>query len=167
MGVVEYEAFDVAPIETPTYVKERIPQLGAARYSTVMIASTFNRPVKEFIGLVFGLAIAVTSAHADNAPQARLVHCGQDTCLRIAGHRSRTASAIRIGTYDLAVEGGRNWHVMVPLETARTWEKPSSDALALTLTDVRTKIETVEDVALPPGALGRRVQLAMLIVRAR
>ena len=63
--------------------------------------------------------------------------------------------------------GGRNWRLTVPLTTAREWGSSTGDALSLALFDPRSNTETQERVELPPGALGRRVELATLIVRAR
>ena len=102
------------------------------------------------------------------AARARLVHCSEGTCLRIVGHRPSRAVAIRIAGRDLAVEGDRAWRVTVPLATARAW--PTSfggRALTLTSVDTQTGAENRDRVELPPGALGRRVELAALEVRAR
>ncbi len=107
-----------------------------------------------------------TPAHAAGAPQARLIHCGDNTCLRISGHRPRSAVAVRIGGQDLAVAGGRTWRVTVPLTIARAWPTSSGYALTLTLADPQAGTEGKEAVALPPGALGPRVELASLVIRA-
>jgi hypothetical protein len=101
------------------------------------------------------------------SPQAQLVHCGGATCLRLSGHRPNSATAIRIAGRDLTVEGGRSWHTTVPIETARGWAQARGDSLTLTLADTRTGTETADAVALPPGALGRHVELATLVVSAQ
>ena len=62
--------------------------------------------------------------------------------------------------------GNRAWHAVVPLETARGWLSASGDMLALTLVDPQTGAEAVDEVVPPPGALGRRIELAMLVVSA-
>lgn len=108
--------------------------------------------------------MAATPALAE--PQARLVHCGQETCLRLSGQRAQATGAIWIEGHELAVEGGRRWRATVPMATAREWGTPSGGSLTLAVVDTPGKIERLESVALPPGALGRQVELATLIVRA-
>lgn len=100
------------------------------------------------------------------APQARLVRCGAETCLRISGHRPDPTVAIRIAGQDLAVEGARAWRVTVPLATARNWANRSGDTVVITQANRHDGAETSAAVALPPGALGRRLELASLMVRA-
>ena len=105
-------------------------------------------------------------ASAIAAPPARLVHCGADTCLRIFGHRSNSGVTVRIAGRDVAVEGDRSWRATVSLAIAREGATASGAALAFTLIDTSAKTESSEVVALPPGALGRRIELASLVVRA-
>ena len=100
------------------------------------------------------------------AAESRLVHCGADTCLRLSGHRSNAAVAVRIAGHDLAVTGDRSWHATVPLSTARDWPSSSRGTLTLTLVEMSTGTETVDAAIMPPGALGRRVELATLTVHA-
>jgi len=115
---------------------------------------------------VLGLATVTAPGNLVAAPQARLVHCGDETCLRISGHRPHSAVVVRIAGHSLAVMGGHSWRTTVPLRTARDWVNASSDTVTLNLTDPRTGTETVDAVALPPGALGKRVELATLVVHA-
>lgn len=112
------------------------------------------------------LALATVPAGASASPQARLVHCGGGTCLRLSGHRAHSAVAIRIAGHDLAVEGGRSWRATVPIETARGWAGASGDRLTLILADRQAGTETIDAIAVPPGALGRRIELATLMVSA-
>lgn len=111
--------------------------------------------------------MALMPVHAASAPLARLVHCGRDTCLRICGHRPDATMAIRIGEQELAVEGGRNWRITVPLLTAQRWGSLSGDTLTVAVFNSHNAIESLDNVALPPGALGHRVELATLVIRAR
>lgn len=113
-----------------------------------------------------GLALAVIPGSAMAASRARLVRCGDQTCLRISGHRSDPAMMVRIGEQPVAVEGNQAWHATVSLSAARAGANASLDTLTLTTADRKTGVETVDMVALPPGALGRRVELATLDVRA-
>ncbi len=128
--------------------------------------SGFICSISKFIRLLSGVVLMALPAHAA-PPQARLVHCGEATCLRLSGHRPYTVGTVRIGGHELAVEGGRNWSATVRLTTAQTWPKSADGALILAMFDARNSLEAEENVALPPGALGRRVELAMLEVRAR
>lgn len=115
--------------------------------------------------LLFGLALAPAPARAADAPHARLVHCGEDTCLLLSGHRARADVTARIGAHDLALEGGRAWRVAIPLETVRSWAVSSGYSLTVSLVDAQVGSETNQVVILPPGALGRPVELASLVVR--
>ena len=131
-----------------------------------MILPVFPSSALTRAALLLVLAVAATPGQATGISRARLVHCGDDTCLRISGHRPSPAVAVRIGGQDLAVEGGRAWRATVPLATARTWPTAAGYALTLTLVDTRAGTESVDRVMLPPGALGQRVELASLIVHA-
>jgi hypothetical protein len=86
--------------------------------------------------------------------------------LRISGRRSHSAVIVRIAGHDLAVEGENVWRTTVPLSTARDWANKSGDVLMLTLTDTQAGTERTDAVAVPPGALGKRVELASLVVHA-
>jgi hypothetical protein len=112
------------------------------------------------------LALAPSPALAAGSPRATLVHCGADTCLRLSGHRDRATVAVRIDGHTLAVEGARAWRITVPLSTARSWRIAHGDTLAVTLADDDTGTELIETAILPPGALGSRLELASLEVRA-
>ncbi|MGK6321748.1 hypothetical protein ACMGDM_01540 [Sphingomonas sp. DT-51] len=106
-------------------------------------------------------------ARAERPISARLVHCGTETCLRLSGHRSGPAVAIRVDGRDLDVAGDRAWQATVTLAEARRWRIVRGYALSVTLADAAAGTERVEHVAVPPGALGTRMELASLIVRAR
>jgi hypothetical protein len=117
-------------------------------------------------GLLLGVALAVTPGSAFAAAQAQLVHCGDETCLRLSGHRPDPAMAVRVSGHDLPVEGGHAWRATLPLTTARDWANASGTLMRLSLADARTGNQSSEDVAMPPGALGRRTEIASLVVRA-
>jgi hypothetical protein len=123
-------------------------------------------PASTILRLLLGLVMAAVPAGAMAMPQARLVHCGGETCLRLSGHRLHPAVAVRVAGHDLTVKGGRSWNATVPLQTARDWANRAGDTLRLTLADARTGTETEDAVALPPGALGKRVELATLVISA-
>jgi hypothetical protein len=100
------------------------------------------------------------------APQARLVHCGAATCLRLSGHRADSGVVVRVAGHDLSVAGNRSWRTTVPLSVARDWVNAKGDTMTLTTADTRTGTQTADAVVLPPGALGKRIELATLVVRA-
>jgi hypothetical protein len=125
-----------------------------------------SRLKKRAFALSLGLALGLVPGAALAATQAKLVHCGQETCLRLSGHRAHTQVAVRVAGHTLAVEGDRAWHATVPLATARDWASASGSVMMLTLTDGQAGGERQEAVTLPPGALGRRVELATLMVSA-
>lgn len=110
--------------------------------------------------------MSATPEIAIAAPKARLVHCGNATCLRISGRRPHAAVAVRVAGHPLAVEGNRSWHATMPLATARDWASAHGGTLMVTLADTRTGGESTEVVTPPPGALGKRTELASLIVSA-
>lgn len=110
--------------------------------------------------------MTATPESAIATPNARLVHCGDATCLRISGRRGHAAVAVRVAGHQLAVEGKRSWRATVPLATARDWASAQGGTLTATLTDPRTGDESTEAVALPPGALGKRIELSALLVSA-
>jgi hypothetical protein len=131
-----------------------------------MVTPDRARPALRIFCVFLGLAIAAAPASLVAAPQARLVHCGDQTCLRISGHRADASVIVRAAGHNLAVEGDHSWRTTVPLSTASAWANVSGGTLMLTFADTRTGTETVDAVALPPGALGKRVTLATLVVRA-
>jgi hypothetical protein len=110
--------------------------------------------------------MSATPQTAIAAPKARLVHCGDATCLRISGRRPHAGVEIRVSGHQLAIEGNRAWRATLPLATARDWASTHGGTLTATLTDPRTGGESTEAVALPPGALGKRIELATLLVSA-
>jgi len=131
-----------------------------------MTIPALARPASRIVRFSLYLALALVPGRVAAEPQARLVHCGSATCLRLSGHRPDAAVAVRIAGHDLAVEGGRSWRAIVPIETARNWANASGDRLTLILADMRTGTARLDSVAVPPGALGKRIELATLMVSA-
>ena len=74
--------------------------------------------------------------------------------------------AVRVSGHPLVVEGNRSWRATMPLATARDWASTDGGTLTVTLADARTGGENTEVVRPPPGALGKRIELATLIVSA-
>lgn len=111
-----------------------------------------------------GACIVAGSATPALATEARLVHCGTDTCLRLSGRRADPAVAVRIAERTLPVEGRRRWRIDVPLAAARLWQGVGRDRLTVILADARTGSRRSETALLPPGALAGRIDLAELVI---
>ena len=110
---------------------------------------------------------AAAPAAAEHPASARLVHCGAETCLRLSGQRDEADTRVQVDGRDLPVTGARSWQATVPLAQARAWRLTRGYAVPVTLIDRASGAERTSPVAVPPGALGARVELASLIVRAR
>jgi len=132
-----------------------------------MVTNALVSAVAKAAALICGLVMFAIPVEAESAAQARLVHCGADTCLRLAGHRPDATTAVSVGGRELAVEGGRDWRATVPLATARTWPIARGYALRVTLADAAAGTERIQSVPLPPGSLGSHVELASLVVSGR
>lgn len=113
-----------------------------------------------------GFTLVAAPGGVAAAPRATLVHCGADTCLRVTGKRPHAALAVRIAGHEVAVDGARSWRATLPLAATRGGVDASGQMLVVTLVDPRTGIERVETAILPPGALGRSVEIASLVVSA-
>lgn len=116
------------------------------------------------LALLLPLALAATVAHAET--QARLAHCGEDTCLRISGQRPGAGVSVHAGGNPLPVEGERSWSAMLPIETARAIADPGGARMHILFVDSATGAQSSESVAMPPGALGKRVELSTLMISA-
>jgi hypothetical protein len=129
-----------------------MPRAGVGRYLVVMVRHATSRAIRLAVGLSCALTI-IAPAQAERQTRARLVSCGENSCLRLSGYRARAGMVVRIGKHDLTVEGDRAWQATVPLRVA--------------FVDPDAGTERVETVMLPPGSLGSRTEIASLIVSAR
>lgn len=143
-----------------------MPRPVATQYLSIMPANLRLQTLANFAALLCSFGVFAGPAQAASS-QARLVHCDAGTCLRLSGHRSGSATAIRIGESDLVVAGDRAWQATVPLSTARTWPISRGYSLRVTLADAESGVQRVESVMLPPGALGARTELVSLLVSGR
>ncbi|WP_221234520.1 hypothetical protein [Sphingomonas aerophila] len=131
-----------------------------------MVYRALRLATASLSGAVFSLGAPALPAQAGQPTAARLVACGADSCLRLSGHRSSPSVSVQVNGRDLPVEGERAWQVTVPLSTARTWAIAHGYSVILTLVDAQAGTGHSVAVALPPGSLGTRLELASLIVRA-
>jgi hypothetical protein len=115
------------------------------------------------LGLLAAAVLLPGSALAEDgsaAASTRLHRCGNQTCLLIQGKRSDSAAPVLVERHEVAVVGGRNWRVSLPLHTVRGWSRPSARSIAI---DVAGK---AEQAALPIGVFGHPTDLAFLTVSA-
>jgi hypothetical protein len=131
-----------------------------------MVTWPIGRSAAHAFAAGLGILVACVPGSIACATQSRLVNCGGETCLRLAGQRANAAVEVRTGGGRLAVEGGRSWHATVKLDIARDWRRLPDGTLSLDLYDPSTGIAMMDAVMVPPGALSKRVELASLIVRA-
>jgi len=112
-------------------------------------------------------AFAVTCAStASAAPKTRLVSCGSESCLLVTGHRKDADSLVSINNRLVTVEGGRAWHIRMPLVAVRELTSPYARSIEVTVAQADGHQEWSEDARLPIGLLGHK-NLATLIVSAR
>lgn len=119
-------------------------------------------PIRFKLGLGAMMLAAGCGSGASAAPVAasHLVACGLQTCLMVRGERHDREDVIAINGHRVAVEGGRNWRLRLPMATLRAWSTPYDRSIRLT-----TGHEERE-ISLPIGLLGH-VDLAALEVRVR
>jgi len=103
-------------------------------------------------------------ASAAREPSARLVHCGEQSCLRISGHRESATSVVLINGNVVPAEGQRNWEVDLPIDTVRDWSAPYARTIEVSLLDRETQRGASASVGLPIGLLGGVTELAALVV---
>lgn len=154
------------PGERCPYVKRPIPLPASVTHYFAMQDRFPLPPMSVMSRLVIGLAFVALPGLAAAEPSARLVHCGSDTCLRLSGNRADPAATVRIAGRVIPVEGAKAWRATLPLTAARDIVDRSGQTMTITLTDPRTGIEQSEAAMLPPGALGKPVELASLTVYA-
>lgn len=114
-------------------------------------------------------ALAVTCASAavaEPAPKTRLVSCGSESCLLVAGRRNSADSLVSINNRLVTVEGGRAWHIRVPLVAVRELTSPYARSIEVTVAQADGHEEWSKDASLPIGLLGHK-NLATLVVSAR
>lgn len=121
-----------------------------------------SAPARLKLGLGVMLLAAGFGPGALAAPVAatHLVACGDQTCLMVRGERQDREDVVAINGHRVAVEGGRNWRLRLPMVTLRAWSAPYARSITLTTGDEE------REISLPIGLLGH-VDLAALEVRVR
>lgn len=104
---------------------------------------------------------------AASEPSARLIRCGEQSCLQISGRRDDPAAIISINGYVVPVEGEHGWRVRLPVEVVRQWSAPYARTIEVSLHDPEAQREIVAIVDLPVGLLGGTTDLASLVISVR
>lgn len=115
-------------------------------------------------GILAAAILMEGTAFAAPRIEARLSHCGAETCLTVTGRRTDAAAPVLLAGHAVSVLGQRRWRASVPLATVRTWFPSYARAIAVRVGGADAA-ETA--VPLPIGMLGSPVELASLEVRAR
>jgi len=113
------------------------------------------------LALALALTVAVASpAMAASAPKTRLVDCGAQSCLVISGQRDDSSSKVSINGREVSAQGGRRWHVKVPVDTVRAWSAPYARTITISVAGASNEAK------LPIGMMGH-ANLAMLVIRVK
>lgn len=125
--------------------------------------------LRSFSGLI-GAALLThfaPCAMAASTPSARLVTCGDASCLLVSGHRADAGAEVRINGRAVPVEGARTWKAVLPLETVRAWSAPMARSIDVAVIDADNAQGRAQRTDLPIGLLGHVTELATLVVRDR
>ena len=111
-------------------------------------------------------AFAASPVAAHDQPTARLVSCGTQSCLRIEGRRDNSGTIVAINGEPMAVDGSRNWSLILPLGTVRQIADQGARRLEITLVHPATRSERRDYARLPIGLLGNTTDLETIRVTA-
>jgi len=117
---------------TPGFRRLRLPLALAASLTTLTLA---------------------TPALADTETSTRLVRCGEESCVRVAGYRADPSSAVKINGRTVSVEGKRSWKVDLPVDVVREWSQPNARTIAVSFSDTLNQFEETSTAILPIGLL--------------
>lgn len=122
-----------------------------------------NRMLLACAGAVAVGALASPTAAAAE-PRTKLVRCGQQSCLRITGHRDDATSIVSINGHAVSAEGERRWTVHLPVEVVRAWSTPNARTIEVSLGGAQGQQPAIASVDLPIGLLADRAVLAALVI---
>jgi hypothetical protein len=109
--------------------------------------------------LFAGIVLACAGSGA-MAAGTRLVSCGAQACLLVAGQREAASVPVAINGHEVMVSGARKWRVAVPVGQVREWSEPYARSIIVASGGVS------RELSLPIGLLGHTTDLALLEVRA-
>ena len=123
---------------------------------------------KRAAALVGTLAIGslASPAMAELEPRAKLVRCGSESCLQIAGYRNDPAMTVSLNGHTVSAEGKNGWRVRLPIDTARQWSTPNARTIEVSLRHPETEQETSAVADLPIGLFGGITNLPSLNITA-
>lgn len=110
------------------------------------------------------LAASASAASEDIDASVKLRRCGEQTCMRISGHRPDPAAPIWVEQHEVTAVGGRRWHVTLPLQVVRQWSAPAARSIAVAVGGQNGR---ATQAALPIGVFGHTTELAFLNVDLR
>ena len=116
---------------------------------------------------LIGATIIASSASPTLAavePSSRLVHCGEESCVQISGHRDDPAVVVSVNGHAVSVEGDQRWKARLPVHVVREWSAGSAQTIQVALHDPETRNATVASVDLPIGLLGRMTDLSAMVI---
>ena len=113
--------------------------------------------------LITAAALTATPALAqpDTTPRTRVVSCGVESCLLIAGKRAEIGIPISVNGHPVATSGRRSWKARIPVSQVRRWSAPYARSIEVSVGNEE------HDARLPVGLLGTRGDLAMLVVSVK
>ena len=93
-------------------------------------------------------------ALAKDAPETRLVSCGEQSCLMISGRRDHAGQSVSVNGVEIPSNGTDKWRVVLPIETVRALCEPRARTVEVTITDSISGRAAVREARLPVGLLG-------------
>jgi hypothetical protein len=103
-------------------------------------------------------------AMAASEPSTRVVTCRSGSCLLVSGSRDSAASVVKINGHIVEVEGKKDWHARLPVQTVREWSVASARTIEVAYTDAATHAQTAVETDLPIGLLGHAENLASIVI---
>lgn len=113
------------------------------------------------------LGSLASPAIAAPEPSAKLVRCGAESCLRVAGYRDDPTAIVSINGHVVPVEGERRWKADLPVAVVREWSAANARTIDVSLAGPEAQRETVTRVNLPIGLLADATVLAALEINVR
>ena len=105
-------------------------------------------------------------ANAQSDPRTQLVHCGEESCLRVSGYRQHPGMEVLINGVLADAQGDNKWRVHLSMDAVRDMAEPRARVLTVAVRDPETKGESVAEARLPTGLLGDVSSLGSLQVTA-
>ena len=121
------------------------------------------RAASQFLiaGVLLALSPPISAAPA---PEARLVRCGDDDCLRVSGQRDDVHVRVLVNGREITPRGAQKWRMDLPLDTVRRLAPMHARTIEVTLRHPDTGDESSTNVRLPIGLLGGTTRLTALEV---